>query len=390
MGQGAVWACGWGVKLTDYSKVRLYTHEYTQKIQIINNIGGNALRLRFSHVYGGEPVSFGKVSLQINDGAETIVTKDGRREITLEAFRTSYSDEVAAEARPGDTITIKTEYIENTAIADGLLIPDTQLLRVESSGELVCKGNGKYIRELCTIPDTFHWLVGICGLEVCTEREVPAIAFFGDSLTQVPYWVSPLMGDYYGRHPGRLTFQNSGISGNRLLHGTVKLETDIGNINGDAGIKRIEHDIFSEYLPKCVVILEGINDLIFPFEYRKLDEVVKSEDLIAGLKQCVEICEQYGSKAIACTLLPFKGHACWNGISERARQEVNHWIRAQGEILFIDMDAYAADAEDPRCLKMEWRDEGSLHLNHLGGMGLAKEIMSSNVMQLILQELEGV
>lgn len=388
MNQDTTWTCGWGVTLTDYSRIRLHAHHYRQKIQIINNSEGTALKLQFSHVYGREKLIFQKVSLRINDGEEILVTKDRKEKIVLEACSASYSDEIKAALLPQDKITIEAVFGEDVPIADASLIPDTELLQIATSGELICRESDEYIRELNTIPDVLHWLIGICGIEVCTEKTVDMIAFFGDSLLQVPYWISPLMRECYRQYPGKLTYKNAGISGNRLLYGTAALPKSIGNINGDAGIKRMEHDIFSGQIPKWVVILEGINDLILPFEYRKLDEIVKSEELITGLKRCVELCERYGSKPILCTLLPFKGHFCWNGISETVRQEVNQWIREQKAIAYLDTDVYAADKEDPRCLKAEWREEGdNLHLNLFGGNGLAKEILSSEVMKSILHEL---
>lgn len=383
-----VWTCGWGVTLTDYAKAGLNTQHYKQKIRIKNNIRGSALRLQFSHKYGREAPLFQKVNLSINDGKKIPVTQKGEEAIRSDAFRISYSDEIKAEVAPGDTITIEAVLAEHTVVTDAALIPNTSLFQLESEGELICEEDEEYKKEFRAIPQEFHWLIGISGIEVGAKEAVPMLAFFGDSLIQIPYWISHLMDRAFQECPGKLTYKNGGISGNRLLSGTVELAKDIGSMNGAAGIQRMEQDIFAGQAPEWVVILEGINDIIWPFQYGKLRELPKSENIIDGLKQCAALCQQHNSKPILCTLLPFQGHCCWNGISEKIRQEVNQWIRRQGEIAYLDTDAYAADTENQRCLKAQWREADGLHLNSFGGKSLAEEILKSEVIKSIL-DLQG-
>lgn len=384
MEKKVVWSCGWGVILTDYSKIGLKTQYYIQKIRIKNNIRGNLLRIQFSHKYGEKASLFQKVSLSINDRKEIPVTQNGEKLIKSEAYCISYSDEIPVKVEPADIITIEAVVAEQTYVTDAALIPNTELLQIESKGELICEKDDEYKKEFYSIPDEFQWLIGISGIEVITEESVPMIAFFGDSLIQIPYWISPLMSKAFQQKPGQLTYKNGGISGNRLLSGTVEFEKEIGSINGVAGIRRMEQDIFSGPIPEWVVILEGINDIIFPFQYGKLRELPKSEDIIEGLKQCATLCRKYNSKPIICTLLPFQGHNCWNGISEKLRQEINQWIRKQREIVYLDTDDYAADSENQRCLKAQWKAADGIHLKSLGGKALAEEILKTKVMKLIL------
>ena len=115
-----VWACGWGVTLTDYAKVGLKTQHYKQKVRIKNNVRGTSLRLQFSHKYGIEAPLFQKVRLSINNGTEIPVTQNGNETIMPDALGISYSDEIKVELAPGDTITIEAVLAEHTLVTDAV------------------------------------------------------------------------------------------------------------------------------------------------------------------------------------------------------------------------------------------------------------------------------
>lgn len=388
MGEEQTWASAWNCQLTDYAQIQLKTSKFIQKIRIKNNLLGNAVRICFSNVFSTEEFIFQVIRIHINDREPYVMTKNQRTEILLPAGSLSESDELKAEIYPGDYITIEAETIENTRLSDGALIPDTEMLKVENIGKLICTQEDDYQNEISKIPDKFQWIFGICGIEIKTDGVVKSIACFGDSLTQIPYWISPVAMKLYETYPEKVTLSNYGISGNRLLYETMDLGKNLGNLNGSAGVERFERDVFSKTIPDCVFLLEGINDIIFPFEYRKMDEMVKSDAIIKGLESCISICSKYSSKPILATLLPFKGYFCWNGRSERIRQEVNEWIRKQQNCLYIDFDHYAADSRDPRCLKKEWRnDDDLLHLNALGGKELAQAILDSDKFKSVLVQL---
>lgn len=371
----SVWTTGFGLMLTDCRTAGFRASGFEQTVRIRVSVAGSALRLRFAGRYTDLRGALDSIRVGVGDRTDAAAVVVRIPEVQPSADGCFVTSGLPISVRAGDVLNIRIVWRPDVPVADVALFPDTALMTIETTGSLSCTGDRTRRTALEDIPDDLHWLAGFCGVDIRTTKRVQTVTFFGDSLVQLPYWIDPFMEACCRRQPECLTFRNAGISGNRLLSDTMRFDPDIGQLHGLAGLERAAADLFAGSGSDVVWILIGINDLILPVEYGRFGEAASAEQLIGGFKQLIDICQAADAVPILCTLLPFWGSKAWNGFSERARQQINAWIRNNPAVQCADLDRMVRDPSDERRMKAGWAAPDGLHLSPAGGQMLAESLI---------------
>lgn len=350
------WFSIWNTVLTDYSKTGMYAQNVTHSISVKNEKAFDKVRLRFNNTCGEEEAIYQNIILTLEDGRQYRLTCRGEEKVGISPGKCIYLDEVQIGLASG-TVTISYE-VECLKLNNAALLPSTSYMQLTTEG-MVTTAIPVYKKMVSSIPKQYHWHFGLDDICLGIPHEIPwkKVLFLGDSNFHREY----LVNSYRECNPDTMCV-NRGINGNRLLQGTIL--PAMGEINGIAAINRIKNETT---LYHKIYILIGINDIILPYEYGKLQEVVSPEKLIAGLealeKQAQSICSSKDA-IVFLTLLPFKGHPAWNGLSESIRNQVNRWIKTRNH---LDISELVACKTEPERLERAYAEEDALHLNEQGG-----------------------
>lgn len=215
-----------------------------------------------------------------------------------------------------------------------------------------------------------------------TEEHVDTIALFGDSITHMSYYSDELSKKLYQNFPGRVSLENYGICGNRILRDAsyVPEREGEGACFGDAAVNRFERDVFGEKIPDCVVVLQGINDILHPYIMDHPEEVANSDDLITGMKRLIAITKSYDVPVYIGTLLPFQTDEAlsWYKEAEKIRQRLNDWIRSSSSTEgVIDFDAAVREKDQIEFMKASYHLGDGIHPNAKGGKVMAEAAYNS-------------
>lgn len=323
---------------------------------------GERLRLRVSNLYGAAPVMLGAVSVSVGDAAPVAVTFDGAAGLTLPVGAPRLSDSVALPVRALDRVTVSVFYPAQTTL------PVHRLRQVVRQGDATA---------LPVPADALRQRVGglVTAIEVEADAPTPVIVALGDSITEgtgaVP---SPLVRGW----PERLSEQmitagkpwavvNAGIGGNRLLH----------QGSGPSGLERLDADALAVSGARCLILLEGINDIGRPARPEYAHEAVVAADLIAGYRQVIARARAAGLHVVLATIPPFEGANYFTDGGETTRQAVNAWLRTDGvrqADAVVDFDAAVRDPENPRRLRAGHQSGDWLHPSDAGYQAMADAI----------------
>lgn len=337
------------------------------------SIGGETMRMQLSNVFGNEAVDIQSVfiadakdSCDIDVKTARYLTFNGKKNITIEAGKDVYSDNIKYNLRPLQRLAITICYGKRTPehatshrgsrttsyIIEGVAKPKTSF--------------GKDAERLA------HWY-NIAALDVVAPENTPVVAALGNSITDGRGTTTDLQNRWTDRMAealdGKVGVLNLGIGGNSVLRGGLS----------EPALVRFDRDILGQRGVNTLIIYEGVNDIGCANEKNpKGNSLVIAEELVEAYKTMTEKAHKAGMKVYIATICPFKGNSYYTHFHEAARQTVNDWIRTQKVAEgVIDFDAAVRDGKDPQKLKKELSDDW-LHLNPAGYevMGkLAAEIM---------------
>ena len=158
---------------------------------------------------------------------------------------------------------------------------------------------------------------------------------------------------------------NAGIGGNRLLH----------QGSGPSGLERLDADALVPAGARCLILLEGVNDIGRPSRPQYAHQAVSAADLIAGYRQVIRRAHAAGLKAVLATVPPFEGANYFTPEGEAVRQAVNAWLRAQTEADgVVDFDAVLRDSVAPSRLQAAFHSGDWLHPSDAGYQAMAEAI----------------
>ena len=384
----------------------------TQRVSFDNNIDADKLRIRFTNRYGKNELKLHKVTIakvlrQENNtkfserefnGTEAsvlsdrrIVTLGGKAEIILAPDQEIFSDEIDFHINAGDRLAISVYYKEKqdfdsiccfwadggaeVAYYEGDVTGKTDIDKASSRGTFL-EITSDILRDDANI-GMMKIFSGFDAVQALTDDETKVIAAFGDSITHMSFYTNALQKRLYDANPGKLTFINCGIGGNRLVDDATYVKA-IGKqlvLFGDAGVKRFEHDVFELDEVDTVLALIGINDIMHPLFLEEKEETVSGNQIIEGYKKITAMAHENGAEIYFGTITPCGNDEYpdwWLPIFEASRNEANDWIRS-GELIdgFFDFDKELRNDDKPGYMKDECNIGDGLHPNTPGGKRMA-------------------
>lgn len=368
-----------------------------------NNLNGEQVRIRFSNQYGKQPLVLHRVVMGIvahgriegrkgftfQDRRE--VTFQGKQRICLEAGEEYDSDAIELSVSAGCKIGVFIYIKERQKIGSFCSLWSRKGAKVlctiekdlaEGSGSTACEEEllekaMKMSEDGQTMEDEMRFC-GFSGVRVWAEEEVKTIAAFGDSITHMSCVTNALCRRLMDERPGKAALQNHGIGGNRLLHDAAYIESISGNGGkfGQAGLKRLEQELFGGEKADIVLFLEGINDIMHPIQFHIPKERVTAEELIEGYREAAAIVHRHNAKIFGATMTPCGNEDYpkeWLEAFEEIRCAANDAIRngQLGYDGFFDYDAAVRNEKNPAFMKTEYQIGDGLHPNDAGGEAMA-------------------
>ncbi|WP_265443722.1 SGNH/GDSL hydrolase family protein [Flexivirga meconopsidis] len=325
------------------------------------SVGGSAIRLRFSNLYGDRPLVIGAttVARRAAAGGAAVdprsvrgVTFGGQRTVTIPAGEDVQSDPVVFRAEAGSEVVVSSYFPQATGPVTwhwlGLSTNYT------ATGDESANGGAAF-----AVQDSARYFLS--GISVRTPAR-GTVAFFGDSITDgngTPVDADLRYPDQVAKRlmarpgPKQCGVLNQSISGNRLLAGGLVPEA------GDPGVDRFARDIARPGV-KSVVVLEGINDIL-------TIPGITADQITAGYQSLIKQGHAQGVTVVGGTLTPYEGYEGYTPQGEAIRQQVNSWIRSSGAFdSVVDFDAAVRDPAKPTQLLPAYASPDWIHPNATG------------------------
>lgn len=332
---------------------------------------GSRIRLKFSNLYGSEPVVFGTVTAALAaKNGETVpgtgrqVTLNGQFTIVIPAGEEVYTDPVDLQVKESVDVAVSVYVPEMTPTSTWHFSPP--------SSTYVAEGNHTYDPNAVFFRKRIHSYYWLSGMEVLKQGEqFRVIVVLGDSITEGSTstqdtnhrWPDIFFERLRLEHPA-LPFSvlNAGIVGNQILKNGPEVGLPMG---GESVLSRLERDLFSHSGISDVVFLEGINDI-------GLGNATANQ-IIDGMKEVAARAHEKGLRIFAGTLPPFGGAGYYSEEKELVRQEVNRWILTN-EVFdgMIDFNTALADPQHPEQLLPAYDFGDHLHPSDAGFKALAE------------------
>jgi lysophospholipase L1-like esterase len=339
---------------------------------------GARIRLRFTNVFGKQPLTIDGVHAGIHKSAGALVPgtnvpvtfRGGARSVTIAPGQLVYSDAVKLPVRKGETRKLAVSF--HVAGDSG---PMTWHAKAITTSYLSAPKSGSHGAEEGNeaFPHTTTSWFFLDAVEVVAPRGMPVIAAFGDSITDGTG--STINGDdrwpdfLSQRLAGKAVVVNAGIGGNRVV-------TNAGG-GGPSALERMERDLLSLPGVKTVIWMEGINDL-------GGNAGTTFEQIIAGYREGAARLKKRGIRVIGATLTSAFKSTPTHGTPEvdAQRKALNAFIRNSGGVFdaVIDFDAATVDPATGTLRKEFWPNSGTggpgdgLHPNRAGYQAMANAI----------------
>ena len=364
-------------------------NDQTFRLIVKPDVWGRSARLRFTNVFGSQPVTFDEVYVGVHQGAGAVLPGTNRpvrfgekTGVTIAPGEMHYSDPVELNYADGAQMAGRKLAVSFHVV--GASGPMTWHAKAMTTSYMTRPQNGAHGREETS--DAFPFTTTSWYFLDAVDMMMPAgthvIAAFGDSITDGTN--STINGD--DRWPDFLSQRvhralgtawsvvNAGIGGNQIV-APPTYDKAKPNGGGPSALDRLDRDVLSIPGLSVVVWLEGINDLG--------TSGAMAESVIAGMKQGVARLHARGVKVIGATITSSLHSTATHGTAEvdARRKAVNNFIRTGGVFDGVaDFDAATLDAATGT-LRPEFQPSSStggpgdrLHPNRAGYQAMANSI----------------
>jgi lysophospholipase L1-like esterase len=343
------------------------------------SVGGAQLRVRVSNAFGTQPLHLTAVHVArpvsaagaaIDPASDTAVMFNGAADVTIPAGAEYVSDAVTFSAAALSSLAISIHYDEPPMGETGH--PGSRATSYVVHGDAVSAAN---------LPDAKtveHWYQ-ISGVDVVGADKSAAVVTLGDSITdghgattnENDRWPDVLAVRMQAEKSTRMMgVLNHGIGGNRLLLDGL----------GPNALARFDRDVIAQTAVKCVIVLEGVNDLgTLTRDHDASDEAHK--DLVRRIEgayaQMIVRAHAHGIRVIGTTILPYGGSKYYHpgAESEADRQAINAWIRDPGHFDgIVDFDQLTRDPAHPDRLLPAYDSGDGLHPGPAGYKAMGEAI----------------
>lgn len=359
------WACS--QYLTEPHNMPTMSLEYSTLRQTIRtSISGKAVRIKFSNICGNDEVELKRVHIalasedgklgKINTETDTIVTFDGAKNITIPKGKEVYSDTFEFDVPALTCICVSIAFGKVPEKVTGH--PGSRTTSCIELGNMVSE------EKLSAIGGAEHWYI-LAGMDVVTESPKSAVVCFGDSITDGRGSTTDQQNRWTDNFATRL--QNNESTKNLAV-----INQGIGGtLVSGSGVQRFEQDVLSQCGAKQILMLYGINDIIYAN--------MSANALIDCYKGLITRAHEKGMKFVGGTILPFGKCGDFNAAREEVRQAVNKWIRETsasegGFDAYVDFDEAMKDPAEPKDMKAEFNCGDGLHPSAKGYVQMAEAI----------------
>lgn len=333
------------------------------------SLGGEAIRIKVSNLFGKAPITFSGVRIARSAGGSNIVVSTDRA--------VTFGGAATVTVAPGDEllsdpIALPVAALSHIAVSMYFSAPTVMPTIHELSKQTIYVGDGNQIsapaipEEAANQRQSYY---GLTAVEVAAAEHTKVVVTFGDSITDgygstadaAKRYPNQLDDRLKGAGLARIGVVNQGISGNRWLHDQA----------GPSGNSRFERDVLNVAGASHVIIMLGINDIAFP----DVSEAVSAEQLISSMGTAVTKAKARGLKVFLATLLPYKGFIFYTAAGEAKRQLVNAYIRnnQQADGVF-DFDRALQNPADTSAINPLYDCGDNLHPNDVGYAAMAAVI----------------
>ena len=353
--------------------------ERTVRQVMRTSIGGSAVRIRLSNLFGTVPLTIGPVHIAehasgsaIRPGTDHAVTFGGRTTVTIAKGGDVLSDPVDISVAPLQELAVSL-YLPAGAGASTLHGVGNQTAFITLTGDATAA------QQLPEGEVTSSRLF-LTDVEVATDEKAQAIAAIGDSITdgigstpdQNTRWPDVLAARLQADPKLASTAViDAGIAGNRVLHDGVT------PFLGPSALARFDRDVLNKPGVHWVLLMEGINDIAATDMLATPQDNVSVQQIIDGMKTLIARAHQKGIKIAGATLTPYK-NVEWPYHSARGevrRQAINAWIRNAGAFdAVLDFDRVVRDPAHPDCLLASFDSGDHLHPNDAGYKAMVTSI----------------
>jgi lysophospholipase L1-like esterase len=333
------------------------------------SIGGERLRLKFSNMFGDEPVVIEAAHLALSEGNGAIDTASdhalsfgGATGITIAPGTDVMSDPIDFSVDPRTDLAVTTKFgaMSNTVITGH---PGSRTTSYIQEGDAVSAP------ALGGAPHTDHWYI-ITEIDV-VDAYGRAVVTLGDSITdgrgsttnQQNRWPDVLAERLLGNEStSDIAVLNAGIGGNCVLRPCL----------GPAALDRFDRDVINQDNVRWVIILEGVNDI---GGSRPDSSASVAEHLISAFQDLIDRAHAHDIEVFGATIMPFGASFYDSPQHEAARQTVNEWIRTSGAFdAVVDLDAATRDPDNPARLLPVADDGDHLHPSVEGHRMMAEAV----------------
>jgi len=349
------WTVTWATAIeaplakSDMPKTSMTNSTLRQVIHV--SIGGDKLRMQLSNEKSQQPVEIKSVYIADTDGGKAIdqktakyLTFNGSRSATIEPGKAVYTDVAQYKLKPLQRLSVTISY-GNTPVK-ATTHRGSRTTSYLAQGEVAPKA------DFAEVEKFEHWY-SIAALEVEAPASTRCIACLGNSITDgrgtttdaQNRWTD-VLAEQLG---GKVAVINLGIGGNCVIRGGLSAPAS----------ERFDRDILAQQGVTDLIIFEGVNDL----SSIKDDGAKTVRMLTKFYRLFAKKAKEKGMRVYGGTIMPFKNSFAYSETHEKARQEVNQWIRTAPDYDgVIDFDKATADPKDPEAL-MESLQSDWLHPN---------------------------
>ena len=364
--------------------------------QIVHtSIGGSAVRVAVTNLFGSEPLEIGAAYVALREDGASISTDAGgplrfagQAAVTVAAGSMVLSDPVVMGVPALGDLVIDLYVVSDSAAGDGATYHAAGL----TTNYLSSGGNHAGATAL-PVDRTFQSWFYLSRVEVLAPEDTPVIVALGDSITDGTAstpdthsrWPDFLARRLVAR-PGNLPpgVLNLGIAGNRVLSDNAGLGLLLRNSGasppppsnpnaqfGRSALSRLDDDVLSQTGVTHVIVLESTNDIGMAFE----SDTPTVEEIIAGHVELIERVRARGLKIYGGTLAPFEGAFYHREVGEQKRLAFNEWMRTSGAYdAVIDFDAAVRDPAAPSKFREDYQSGDWLHPSDAGYRAMAQAI----------------
>lgn len=291
-------------------------------------IGGSAVRIRISNLFGDKPLVVGAAAVAQDAGGASIVpgtdnpiTFSGQTGVTVPVGQVVYSDAAPMAVTTGETLAVSV-YVSGTDVVTvhpcctGAAVSYSS---ANNGGDTVSATDGTSFRYSSAWP---RWVDAVDVLQSPGSAPEPgSIVLLGDSITDgfnADFSWASVLQKRVDMLPGaqQRAVINEGITANTL----TDLPNDYSTIGGGpSGLDRLDQDALDLSGVSTVVVLLGTNDLYFG---------ATSLQVIAGLQDLIDQVHAAGDQVIGVPLLPRMTSAKepWSATQQTYLQQIDDWI----------------------------------------------------------------